>query len=349
MRKSWISIEKNFNSMIFKLKLFQYHLKSVIMNNNVTTGGKRMLKIDLGKSGLLASNISLGCMRMAEKSDVEAASIITAAYEAGINFFEHADIYGSGTSEEIFARGLIEAGIKRENIILQSKCGIRPAEGMFDFSKEHILKSVEGILKRLDTDYIDVLALHRPDTLVDPTEVAMAFDELQKSGKVRHFGVSNQNVAQMEFLSKYVNQKLIVNQLQFSIMHTPMIDHGFNVNMTRDSKSIDYDGGILEYTRMHDVTIQAWSPYQFGFFEGVFVDNPKFPRLNVKLEEIGNKYGISKTAVATVWILTHPANMQVVIGTMNERRIKDIANASKIKLTRQEWYEIYCAAGNVLP
>ena len=308
-----------------------------------------MLKIDLGKSGLLASNISLGCMRMAGKSDTQAASIIRAAHEVGINLFEHADIYGGGTSEEIFARGLKEAGIKREDVLLQSKCGIRPVEGMFDFSKEHIISSVDGILKRLDTDYIDILALHRPDTLFEPEEVAVAFDELQKSGKVKHFGVSNQNVLQMELLRKYVDQKLIVNQMQFSIMHTPMVDHGFNVNMTRDSKSIDYDGGILEYTRMHDVTIQAWSPYQFGFFEGVFVDNPKFPELNVKLEEIGNKYGISKTSVATVWILTHPANMQVVVGTMNEDRIKDIAGASNVKLTRQEWYEIYRAAGNVLP
>jgi predicted oxidoreductase len=308
-----------------------------------------MLKLDLGKSGLFASNISLGCMRMTGLRDLDAARVIKVAYENGINFFEHADIYGGGSSEEIFARGLKEAGINRTDILLQTKCGIRPAEGMFDFSKEHIMASVDKSLKRLGTDYIDVLALHRPDTLVDPAEVAETFNALQKSGKVKHFGVSNQNVAQMELLSKYVEQKLVVNQLQFSIMHTPMIDHGFNVNMTRDTKSIDYDGGILEYTRMHDITIQAWSPYQFGFFDGVFVDNPKFPELNAKLEEIGNKYGISKTAVATVWILTHPANMQVVVGTMNPERIADIASASEIKLSRQEWYEIYRAAGNVLP
>jgi len=308
-----------------------------------------MLKIDLGKSGMLASNVSLGCMRMASLSDSEAAKAIKTAYENGINFFEHADIYGGGTSEEIFARGLKATGINRKDILLQTKCGIRPAEGMFDFSKEYIITSVDKSLMRLETGYIDVLALHRPDTLVDPAEIAETFNSLEKAGKVRHFGVSNQNVAQMELLSKYVDQKLIVNQLQFSIMHTPMIDHGFNVNMTRDTKSIDYDGGILEYTRLHDITIQAWSPYQFGFFEGVFIDNPKFPELNTKLEEIGNKYGISKTAVATVWILTHPANMQVVVGTMNSDRIKDIAAASEIKLTRQEWYEIYRAAGNVLP
>jgi len=308
-----------------------------------------MLKLDLGKSGLQASNIALGCMRLAGKSAEEAAQIIRAANAVGINLFEHADIYGGGTSEEIFARGLKLANVKREDILIETKCGIRPAEGMFDFSKEHIIKSVDASLKRLNTDYLDLLALHRPDTLVEPEEVAAAFDELLKAGKVRHFGVSNQNVSQMELLQKYVNQKLIVNQLQLSIMHTPMIDHGFNVNLTRDAKSIDHDGGILEYTRLHDITIQTWSPYQFGFFEGVFVDNPKFPKLNAKLTEIGNKYKISKTAVATAWILTHPAKMQVVIGTMNEARIKDIATASAVKLTRQEWYEIYRVAGNDLP
>jgi len=308
-----------------------------------------MLKIDLGKSGLKATNISLGCMRMAELSEDKAAKVIATAYENGIDLFEHADIYGGGDSEEIFAKGLQNAGIKREEVLLQTKCGIRPDLGMFDFSKEHILNSVENSLKRLNTDYIDLLALHRPDTLMIPEEVADAFDALQSSGKVRNFGVSNQNVAQMELLGKYVKQKLIVNQLQFSIMHTPMIDAGFNVNMQRDGMSNDRDGGILEYTRLQDISIQAWSPYQFGFFDGVFVDNPKFPKLNEKLEEIGEKYGISKTAVATVWILTHPANMQVVIGTMNVNRIRDIAATSEIKLTRHEWYEIYRAAGNVLP
>lgn len=308
-----------------------------------------MIHLDLGKSGLTASNISLGCMRMAGLTEIEAAKIIKVAYENGINFFEHADIYGGGTSESIFAAGLKETGIKREDILLQTKCGIRPAEGVFDFSETHIIASVEGSLKRLNTEYIDVLALHRPDTLMNPEEVASAFDKLQSSGKVHHFGVSNQNVAQMKLLAKYVNQKLIVNQLQFSIAHTPIIDHGFNVNMKRDGMSNDRDGGILEYTRLHDITIQAWSPYQFGFFEGTFIDNPEFSELNAKLEEIGNRYGISKTALATVWILTHPANMQVIIGTMNPTRVADIASHSAIELTRQEWYEIYRAAGNVLP
>ena len=307
-----------------------------------------MKKINLGKNGLLASEISLGCMRMARLSDGEATNMIQTAIESGIDFFEHADIYGAGASEEIFARGLKETGTKREDILLQTKCGIRPDLGMFDFSKEHIITSVEKSLKRLQTDYIDVLALHRPDTLMEPTEVAEAFDELYRSGKVKHFGVSNQTPMQMELLQKDIDQKLIVNQLQFGIMHTGMIDAGFNANM-KTPGSFDHDGGILEYCRLKDITIQAWSPYQFGFFEGPFLGNEKFPVLNAKIDEIAAKYGVTNTTIATAWILRHPAKIQTVVGTMNPTRIKEISEASKITLTRQEWYEIYRAAGNVLP
>lgn len=312
-----------------------------------------MLKLDLGNSGLLASNIALGCWRISQLTDSEAASIIKTAYESGINFFEHADIYGGGASEEVFARGLKESGINREEVVIQTKCGIRPGAGpglgMYDFSKAYIISSVEQSLKRLKTDYIDLFALHRPDTLMDPVEVAEAFKELQKAGKVRHFGVSNQNVAQMELLSKYLDQKLITNQLQFGPAHTPILDHGFNINMKRDEKSIDRDGGILEYARLKDITIQTWSPYQFGQFEGVFLDHPDFLELNEKLEEVGSHYGISKAATVAAWILTHPAKMQVLAGSMEAAHIKDIATASTIKLTRPEWYDIYRSAGNRLP
>ena len=307
-----------------------------------------MSKLDLGKSGLLASNISLGCMRIGDLDPSAAAGVVRTAYDGGIDLFEHADIYGGGRCEEVFAEALKTAGISRSEVLIQTKAGIRPDLGMFDFSKEHIIDSVDRSLKRLGTDYVDLFALHRPDTLMEPEEVAAAFDELHESGKVRHFGVSNHSSGQMRLLQKYVNQKLIVNQLQLSVMHTPMIDAGLNVNMKNDA-GMDRDGGVLEYSRLHDVTIQAWSPYQYGFFEGVFVDNPKFPELNAKLSEIGARYGISNTAIATAWILRHPASMQVVIGTMNEGRIRDITDAADVRLTRQEWYEIYRAAGNILP
>lgn len=305
-----------------------------------------MKRITIGNSALKASEISLGCMRMADLSKEDANKVINTALENGIDFFDHADIYGGGKSEEVFADAIDMNATIREKMILQSKCGIR--QGFFDFSKEHIISSVEGSLKRLKTDYLDTLLLHRPDTLFEPEEVAAAFTELEKSGKVRHFGVSNQNPGQIELLKKYVDQELIANQLQFSIMHTGMIDTGFNVNMTIDP-SLDRDGGILEYSRLNNMTIQAWSPFQFGFFEGVFLDNDKFPELNKTIDKIAADKGVTNSAIAVAWIQRHPASFQTVVGTMNPGRIADIAKASDVTLSREEWYEIYRAAGNQLP
>ncbi|ECX5747403.1 aldo/keto reductase family oxidoreductase [Listeria monocytogenes] len=305
-----------------------------------------MKRITIGNSALTASEISLGCMRMADLSKEDANKVINTALENGIDFFDHADIYGGGKSEEVFADAIDMNATIREKMILQSKCGIR--QGFFDFSKEHIIASVEGSLKRLKTDYLDTLLLHRPDTLFEPEEVAAAFTELEKSGKVRHFGVSNQNPGQIELLKKYVDQELIANQLQFSIMHTGMIDTGFNVNMTIDP-SLDRDGGILEYSRLNDMTIQAWSPFQYGFFEGVFLDNDKFPELNKTIDKIAADKGVTNSAIAVAWIQRHPASFQTVVGTMNPGRIADIAKASDVTLSREEWYEIYRAAGNQLP
>lgn len=305
-----------------------------------------MKRITIGNSALTASEISLGCMRMADLSKEDANKVINTALENGIDFFDHADIYGGGKSEEVFADAIDMNATIREKMILQSKCGIR--QGFFDFSKEHIIASVEGSLKRLKTDYLDTLLLHRPDTLFEPEEVAAAFTELEKSGKVRHFGVSNQNPGQIELLKKYVDQELIANQLQFSIMHTGMIDTGFNVNMTINP-SLDRDGGILEYSRLNNMTIQAWSPFQYGFFEGVFLDNDKFPELNKTIDKIAADKGVTNSAIAVAWIQRHPASFQTVVGTMNPGRIADIAKASDVTLSREEWYEIYRAAGNQLP
>ncbi len=306
--------------------------------------GLKQLK--LGTSDLQVSNISLGCMRMEALSVNEAEKVVNYALELGINFFDHADIYGAGKSEEIFAKTLDGKPSIREKLYIQTKTGIR--KGFYDFSKEHILQSVDGSLQRLKTDYVDVLLLHRPDTLMEPEEVAEAFAILKESGKVRHFGVSNHNPYQIELLKKYVKEDLIVNQLQFSVMHTGMIDAGINVN-TKFEGAIDRDGGILDYSRLNNMTIQAWSPFQHGFFEGVFVDNDKFPELNEKLAEIGSNYGLTNTGVAIAWILRHPANIQPIVGTMNTSRLSEIAKASEVRLTREEWYEIYRAAGNQLP
>lgn len=301
---------------------------------------------NLGKSDLEVSNIGLGCMRMAGKSLDEAKEIVKVSIDSGINFFDHADIYGKGESEVIFGQAVKSLGIDRESIIVQSKCGIR--DGMFDFSKEHIISSVMESLKRLQMDYLDVLVLHRPDTLFDPLEVNAAFKHLHSEGIVRNFGVSNQNPYQIELLKTELEFPILTNQVQFSIRHTPMIDAGFNVNMKTDA-AVGYAMGILEHARMNGITLQAWSPFYSGHFEEIFLDNPKFEALNELLTQIGIKYGVAKDAIAVSWILTHPAQMQVLIGSMTTRRINSIAKGSEIVLTRSEWYEIYRAAGNILP
>jgi predicted oxidoreductase len=229
--------------------------------------------------------------------------------------------------------------------LIQTKCAIRP--GQYDFSKEHILRAVDGSLSRLGVDYVDALLLHRPDTLMEPDEVAEAFELLESCGKVRHFGVSNQNPYQMQLLQNSLDMPLCVNQLQFGIMHAPMIQSGINVNMYNES-GVNRDGGVLDYCRLNDITIQAWSPMQYGFFEGCFVDNEKFPELNEVLGKLAEKYSVSKTTIAIAFILRHPAKMQPITGTTNPERLRDSFKATEIRLTRDEWYEIYRAAGNDL-
>jgi len=305
-----------------------------------------MKAINLGNSGLLASEISVGCMRIDGLGQHEADTLINTSLEVGINFFDHADVYGGGKSEEVFADAFSRSSFTREQIYLQSKCGIR--QGMFDFSRENILAAVEGSLSRLKTDYLDVLLLHRPDTLMEPEEIADAFSRLQQSGKVHHFGVSNMNPGQIELLRKFVDQKIVANQLQLSLTNTGMIDSGINVNMEID-RSINRDGGILEYCRLHNITIQPWSPFQYGFFEGVFLDNDKFPELNRAIDTLAEEKRVANTAIAIAWLLRHPAKMQPIVGTTNPGRVRDIAQASSVEMTRKEWYDLYLAAGNTLP
>ena len=297
-------------------------------------------------SNMKSSAVSLGCMRMNNLDEKGVDEIMDTALLCGINFFDHADIYGRGNSEILFGEYLARHKDARDKMFIQTKCAIH--DGQFDFSKEHIIKSVEGSLKRLGVDYVDALLLHRPDTLMEPYEVAEAFDILESSGKVRNFGVSNQNLMQIELLKTEVKQPLIINQLQFSVTEAGLVTSGMNVNM-KNPESVMHDGGLLEYSRIKNITIQAWSPFQHGFFKGSFIDNDDFPILNAKLEEIGQKYGISKTGVAAAWILRHPANMQLIAGTMKPQRLVEICKGADVVLTRSEWYEIYRAAGHSLP
>lgn len=305
-----------------------------------------MNHINIGKSGIIASEIGLGCMRMSALEENEAQKVIETAFSRGITFFDHADMYAKGKSEEVFAKALSKTGITRDQVILQSKCGIE--DNRYNFSKEYILDAVDGSLKRLQTDYLDILLLHRPDPLMEPEEIAEAFAILQNTGKVRQFGVSNFHPYQVELVQSAVSQKLIANQLQFGIKHTGMVDFGLHVNR-EDDRSVNHDGGILEYSRLRQMTIQAWSPYQSGLSGGVFLDNPKFPELNEKLTELAKGKGVSTMAIAAAWILRHPAKIQMMAGSMNPQRIEQITEASAISLSAQEWYDIYFAAGNDLP
>lgn len=302
-----------------------------------------MKYIKIKGTSLELSNIIMGCMRLNELNLKEAESHISAAIEAGINIFDHADIYGGGECEKLFSRAAAGIGISREQIILQSKCSIR--EGYYDFSREYILNAVDGILSRLNTDYLDILLLHRPDALANPEETAEALEELKRSGKVRYFGVSNQNPGQIELLQKYFGEKLLFDQLQFGLAHTLMLDEGMAVN-TGIPQAESRTGGVLEYCRLKDITIQAWSPFQKGLFEGTFLGNQQYAELNEKINDIAKNYGVTPSAIATAWITRHPADIQVILGTTKAKRLKEGCQGADIPLTRKEWYDLYRAAGN---
>ena len=308
-----------------------------------------MRYITLGPDDKELSEIVLGMMRIEDKSVKEVEELVETALSVGINAFDLADIYGRGRCEELLGLVLKNRPDLREEMWIQSKCGIRIEEfTYFDFSKDYIIKSVDGILQRLKIDHLDSLLLHRPDALMESDQVAEAFDFLYKQGKVRNFGVSNQNPMMMELLKKDVKQPLAVNQLQLSAAFTPGFESGFHVNM-EDSQAAMRDGSIFEYCQLHDVVIQAWSVLQFGYFKGNFVGNEKFQALNQVLDRLAIKYGVTSSTIAISWILRYPAKMQAVVGTTNPKHLREVSQAANFSLTRKEWYEIYLAAGNDLP
>lgn len=293
------------------------------------------------------SQVALGCMRIGNMSDKEADFYLGNAVELGINYFDHADIYGRGKCEEVFGNALKRNPTLRDKIYIQTKCSIVPGS-MYDFSKEHIINSVNGSLKRLGIEHIDVLLLHRPDLLMEPAEVAEAFDELESSGKVGAFGVSNHSPLQIELLQREVKQKLAINQMQLSITNANMIASGANVNLANDD-GVNYDGYLRDYCRLKGITIQPWSPLQYGFIEGSFVDNRKYKSLNKVMEELAEKYGTTSTGIAIAWLLRLPEKMQPVVGSTNPGRIEAVAKAADITISREDWYKIYREAGYKLP
>lgn len=309
-----------------------------------------MKRLNIKNGPQNVSAIIQGCMRMPALSKEDAAKVIRNAYDLGVNFFDHATCYGQdGEAETRFAQAFPLTGLRREDVVIQSKTGICPERQEFDWTKQHILQSVDGILRRLHTDYLDTLLLHRPDLLFDPAEVAEAFDALERAGKVRFFGVSNLMPMQTELLRKYVKQPLIINQLQLSLEQSQLIDQPLYMNNKTTELSVCRDGSALDYCRLHDITVQAWSPLQVGMFGGTFIDNPDFPELNKALGDIAEREGVTKSAVAVAWILRHPANMQAIAGTMNPVHMQEICAAADVQLSHHDWYALYLASGKFLP
>jgi predicted oxidoreductase len=311
-----------------------------------------MKTVPLGTSETQVPNVVLGLMRIIDSTDDQIRTLVSTAREAGIDFFDHADIYGGRmhACEERFAKAMRLSSAQRAEITIQTKCGIVPDGPYFDFSYDHIVGQVEGSLRALDTDYLDVLLLHRPDALVEPEEVARAFDELEAAGKVRAFGVSNHTPRQIDVLKTAVRQPLLANQVQLSIPHAPIIAQGVAANMQKLDQSVTLDGGgLLDYCRVNHITVQAWSPMQGGFFDGAFLGNPDYAELNAVVDRLAAQYDVPAIAIATAWITRHPAGMQVVLGTTTPERVTGAAQGSDLPLTRAEWYELFRAAGYRVP
>ena len=306
-----------------------------------------MKYVDIKGTNIKASRLALGCMRIGQMEVEAVEELIETALELGINFFDHADIYGAGASEKVFGKALAKHPEWREKMIIQSKCGIVPGK-CYDFSQKHILKCVDESLENLQTNYLDILLLHRPDVLMDPEEVARTFDILHASGKVKYFGVSNMNPMQIELIKKYSKHPIVINQVQFNLVNASMIDCGINVNMT-NNEAINRDGSLLEYCYLHDITIQPWSILQASWEKGTFIDHPDYKELNDKLEELGAKYGLDKAAMSVAWILRHPSRMQPIAGTTNPERLKNLAKACDVKISREDFYALYLANNRQLP
>lgn len=319
----------------------------------------RYMNIKQGPSQV--SEIAFGAWRMGNFPKEDAVAAVDKAMECGINFFDNAVCYVAGKSEEHFGYAMKEIGIRRDQIFIQSKVGIDFENGKFDWSEEFILDSVEGSLERMGTEYLDVLLLHRPDLIFDPDEVAGAFDKLYTSGKVRYFGVSNLKPMQIELLQRSVDQKLLFNQLHFSLTEAQLIDHILYMDQVGQGKGEAgslancLNGDVLDYCRLNNITIQPWSPLQFGFNatggQGTFLGRrDMFPELNQKLDELAEKYEVPVAAIAIAWILRHPAHMQPLLGTMNAKHLEESVLGSGIDLTRQEWYDLYLSCrGRFLP
>ncbi|KKI17095.1 MULTISPECIES: aldo/keto reductase [unclassified Leucobacter] len=298
-----------------------------------------------------ASMLGLGMMGLEPLDDAQVRELFGTARELGVDVFDHADIYGSEwhACERRFGEALRLAPSERDAIVIQSKCGIQRDVGGFDFSAEHIVRQVEGSLEALRTDRLDVLLLHRPDALVEPEEVARAFAELERSGKVRAFGVSNHTPAQIELLRSAVRQPLIADQVQFGLGHAGLVAQGVAANMEGLPQSEMRDGGLVDWSRLNGVRLQAWSPFRRGFFAGSLFDRDAPKALRQALQRVADVHGLTPSSVAAAWIARHPAEIQTIVGTTRPERLREAAAGIDVRLSRAEWYELLAAAGYTIP
>lgn len=322
-----------------------------------------MKKLPINQNGLNASELVFGCMGLGggwDRQPIEPAHVkqtheaVEAALASGINMFDHADIYTFGKAETVFGQVLKEKPGLREEIIIQSKCGIRfgdQASGLptrYDFSKSYILDSVDGILSRLGIEHLDILLLHRPDPLMDPSEVGEAFHQLKASGKVRSFGVSNMSAGQIRLLQQHTDEKIIVNQLEMSLHKIGWLDTGVHVNQEA-ARQNTFPEGTLEYCQMENIQIQSWGSLAKGLYSGKNIENESESVKNTAalVQKLAEEKQTTPEAIVLAWLMRHPAGIQPVIGTANPDRIKASADAVTVTLTRDEWYTLYVSSRGV--
>lgn len=323
-----------------------------------------MLHTPLAKYLPHVSRLVFGCMGLGggwNKDAITKAHLkqthecIDAAIAAGINFFDHADIYTFGKAEQVFGQALAERPELREHMYIQSKCGIRFEDDKgpkrYDFSAKWIEESVEGSLKRLNTDYLDVLMLHRPDPLMEVEEIAQVFSCLQESGKVRNFAVSNMQQHQMNFLQHALDMPIVANQIEASLQKHQFVDEGVYAG-NADGKDLNFTPGSVEYCRHFDIQIQSWGSLCQGLYTGGDLTNASQADINTSIlvNKLAALYDTTPEAIVLAWLLRHPALIQPIIGTTNVERIAASCGALNVTLSREHWYALYVSAkGHELP
>ncbi|KZN48510.1 aldo/keto reductase [Pseudoalteromonas luteoviolacea] len=306
--------------------------------------------------------IAYGCMGLGGQgphltsADVmQAHSVIDCALESNISFFDHADIYRDGRAEQVFGKVLSERPDLRAKMVIQSKCGIRKKNdeqvGRYDFSSEWVKHSVDGILSRLNIEYLDVLMLHRPDPLMQIDELAEQISRLKRQGKINHIAVSNMNLHQMSFLQSALNMPIISNQIEMSLAKLDWLNDGVMVG-SQGNHLVDFVSGTLEYCQQHEIQLQAWGSMAKGQFseQGLYSDELRVRKTSQLVKKLAHKYHVSVEAIVLAFVLRHPAKVQPVIGTTQEIRIKNAVEAIDVCLEREDWYNLYVSSrGNPLP